>query len=456
MNTRYGHSVVGAAWLAVFCLFGYRATFAIFKGPMGLTLGWSAAEVTLGYSAMMVVYAATAYFSGVMLDRWGARPVYAVAAVLGGLGFALTAHIHAYAAYLVTFGLLGGLATGMLWVTSTVSVRRWYVGNTYAARWGLAFAGAPLAQFALAQLVRPRLSAAQATLEATVLAALDADAATLSISETLANPLIRAQAPVAAALSALDAAWRTEMLLLGGIVLVMLALAALIGRRHPEHYGMTPFGAESVETAHATRVWPLRDAFSRYPIWGVMLAFLTSMMAEFLIWTQVVSYWTDDVGYSFQQATGIYAVIGLVGIVSMPLLGRAADGLVAAVSHEARGRKLMLLIGPLAGAAACGLLLASQNLTLAYAACVLFAVYWAIVPGSVVGYAGAIYGRASLGRIWGLATLIVMGIGPFAGSYIGGLLRDLTGSYTYAIYYALGSFLASALLATTLPLVVRE
>ena len=102
------------------------------------------------------------------------------------------------------------------------------------------------------------------------------------------------------------------------------------------------------------------------------------------------------------------------------------------------------------------MLLASQNLTLAYAACVLFAVYWAIVPGSVVGYAGAIYGRASLGRIWGLATLIVMGIGPFAGSYIGGLLRDLTGSYTYGIYYALGSFLASALLATTLPLAVQE
>ena len=450
--TRYGRSVVGAAWLAVFCLFGYRATFAILKGPMGLTLGWSAAEVTLGYSMMMVVYAVTAYFSGVMLDRWGARPVYAAAAVLGGLGFALTAQIHAYAAYLVTFGLLGGLATGMLWVTSTVSVRRWYVGNTYATRWGIAFAGAPLAQFALAQLVRPRLGAAQAALDAAVLAALNGDAASPSVANALADPLIRAEAPVAAALAALDSAWRTEMLLLGGIVLVMLALAALIGKRHPEHYGMTPFGAESEAATALERTWRLRAAFARYPIWGVMVTFLTSMMAEFLIWTQVVSYWTDDVGYAFQQATGIYAVIGLVGIVSMPLMGRAADGVVAAVGREALGRKLMLLIGPLTGAAACGLLLASQHLALAYAACVLFAIYWAIVPGSVVGYAGAIYGRASLGRIWGLATLLVMGVGPFAGSYIGGLLRDLTGSYTSAIYYALGSFLASALLATTLPL----
>ena len=454
--TRYGRSVVGAAWLAVFCLFGYRATFAILKGPMGLTLGWSAAEVTLGYSLMMVVYAVTAYFSGVMLDRWGTRPVYAAAAVLGGLGFALTAQMHAYVAYLVTFGLLGGLATGMLWVTSTVSVRRWYVGPTYATRWGLAFAGAPLAQFALAQLVRPRLGAAQAALDAAVLHALGADAAAPSIAAALTDPLIRAEAPVAAALAALDAVWRGEMLLLGGIVLVMLALAALIGKRHPEHYGMTPFGAESEAATAPACAWQLRDAFSRYPIWGVMLTFLTSMMAEFLIWTQVVSYWAEDVSYTFQQATGIYAVIGLVGIVSMPLMGRAADGVVAAVGRESLGRKLMLLIGPLTGAAACGLLLASHNLALAYAACVLFAIYWAIVPGSVVGYAGAIYGCASLGRIWGLATLIVMGVGPFAGSYIGGLLRDLTGSYTYAIYYALGSFLVSALLAATLPLALKS
>ncbi len=460
--TRYGWSVVCASWLAVFCLFGYRATFAILKGPMSLTLGWSAAEVTLGYSLMMVVYAVTAYFGGLILDRWGGKPTYALAAIFGGLGFALTAQMRVYAAYLVTFGLLGGLATGMLWVTSTVSVRRWYVGRTYATRWGIAFAGAPMAQFALAQLVGPRLSAAQAALEATVFSALGMDTTAFPATErsallveALTNPLIRTAAPVAEALAALEAAWRGEMLLLGAIVLTLLAIAAFIGKRHPEHYGFTPFGAEPQEEPSVC-AWQLRDAFSRYAIWGVMLTFLASMMAEFLIWTQVVSYWTDDVGYSLQQATNTYAVIGLVGIVSMPLMGRIADAVVARVGREALGRKLLLVIGPLIGAAACGLLLHSQRLALAYAACVLFAIYWAIVPGSVVGYTGALYGCESLGRIWGLATLIVMGIGPFAGSYIGGLLRDLTGSYTFAIAYALGSFLASVLLALTLPLALRE
>ena len=44
------YCVVAAAWLAVFCLFGYRATFAVFSGPMAETMHWTGAEVSLGYS----------------------------------------------------------------------------------------------------------------------------------------------------------------------------------------------------------------------------------------------------------------------------------------------------------------------------------------------------------------------------------------------------------------------
>src|SRR5208282_5849994 len=130
-----------------------------------------------------------------------------------------------------------------------------------------------------------------------------------------------------------------------------------------------------------------------------------------------------------------------------------ADKIVKAVGNEVKGRKIMLVIGPLTGVAACILLLFSgHSMAFAYIACVIFAVYWAIVPGGVVGYTGAIYGRKTLGKIWGLATLIVMGIGPFTGSFIGGLLKDISGSYTYSIEYALGSFCVSIVLAFCLPL----
>ncbi|MEI8241768.1 MAG: MFS transporter [bacterium] len=459
----YGWSVVFASWLAVFCLFGYRATFAILKGPMAITLGWSTSEVTLGYSLMMAVYAVSAYFSGMILDQWGTKPVYAVAAVFGSLGFLLTARVDTHLAYLFTFSLLGGIATGMLWVASTVSVRKWYVGKSYATMWGFAFAGGPMAQFILSQLVKPILSASQARLDLAIRPLVERDALTqtprqlaLAIAEKLRDPSVLALPEVKAALLGLEHAWRYQMIILGVILFIALVVAVLVARQTPERYGMKPFGADLSAAGAAGAMeqeWTTAGAFSQYAIWAVILMFLTSMMGEFLIWTQVVSYWTQDVGFSLQKATNIYAFIGLVGIFSMPIMGRIADQVVQAMGCEARGRKLMLICGPATGVLACALLLSSPGGdSFAYASCVIFAIYWAIVPGGVVGYTGAIYGRKTLGRIWGLTTMIVMGVGPFTGSYVGGVLQDISGHYTGAICFALGAFLVSAIVATTLPL----
>ncbi len=410
----YGRLVVFASWLAVFGLFGYRATFAMLKGPMSLDLGWSQAQVTLGYSLMMTIYAVTAYFAGMILDKWGTKPVYAIAAVFGGLGFYLTSLISTQIAYLFTFGILAGIATGMLWVTSTVSVRKWYEGKTYATMWGFAFAGGPMAQWILAEVVSANMAGQG------------------------------------------NGAWRSTMQVLAVIIFVLLAIAVIVAKRNPEDYNMKAFGSmPAAEGAPAQEtVWTMKEAYSKYAIWAAILTFLTSMMAEFLIWTQVVSYWTQDKGWSSIDAINVYKIIGIVGIFSMPIMGKVADKVVGATGNEPLGRKIMLIVGPSTGVVACLFLLNSGSTVgaMAYIAAAIFAIYWAIVPGGVVGYTGAIYGRMTLGKIWGLATLIVMGIGPFLGSFIGGWLKDFTGSYQYSIYYALGSFIVSIILACTLPL----
>ena len=457
----YGWSVVLASWLAVFSLFGYRATFAILKGPMAISLGWTTAQVTLGYSLMMVLYAVAAYFSGLILDKWGSKPVYAIAAVLGSLGFLLTARVDSHLAYLFTFGFVGGVATGMLWVTSTVSVRKWYVGKSYATMWGIAFSGAPMAQFVLAQVVKPTLSKAQGALDLAVgglipnSAALAPKELALAVAAKLQEPATLLVPGVKQALALLEQAWRTQMTILGVIVFVALAIAVIVAKNAPEHYDMEPFGAipASGGAVSVEQEWTIKEAFSKYAIWAAILMFLTSMMAEFLIWTQVVSFWTQDVGFDLGKAINIYGIIGLIGIFSMPIMGKVADKVVASIGDEVKGRKRMLMVGPATGAIACVLLLATpQSDIFAYVACLIFAVYWAIVPGGVVGYVGAIYGRKTLGKIWGLATMIVMGIGPFLGTYIGASLKDLSGSYTYSIYFALAAFIVSVFLAVGLPL----
>jgi len=407
----YRISVIVTSWLAVFCLFGYRATFALLKDPMSIQQGWSQAQVSLGYSLMMLFYAFTAFVSGLLLDRWGTRPAYIVAAIFSFLGFFLTSYISNFQLYLFTFGLLGGIATGMLWVTSTVSVRKWFVGKTYGTIWGVVFIGAPISQLFLTQLTQ----------------------------------YIMVQ-------SGTDD-WRLAMRILGFLMLVAMLLAVLLAKRNPEHYGLHPSGySEEKEKRGKERTFTLQESYGYYAIWGVILTFLFSMMAEFLIWTQIVSYWTDDLLWSRLEAVRTYSLIGLLGIFSMPLFGILSDKVVKKSRSESEGRKAMLIFGTAIGLMACILqLYAGGFRLLIFFACLLFAIYWAIIPGGVVGYAGAVFGEKNLGKIWGLATLIVMGIGPFTGTLMGGWLKDISGVYRYSILFSLFSFLLAMIFALSLP-----
>ena len=106
-----------------------------------------------------------AYFSGRLIDQKGTKPAYTIGAICCFLGFFLTSFIpegasYAFPLYLLTYGVFAGIGTGMLWVSSTISCRKWYVGTEYGTKWGLAFMGAPMSQLLLTLAVSPVLKTA--------------------------------------------------------------------------------------------------------------------------------------------------------------------------------------------------------------------------------------------------------------------------------------------------------
>ncbi|NLG96072.1 MAG: MFS transporter [Chloroflexi bacterium] len=418
---RLGYLTVAASWLAVFCLFGFRSSFSILNPVMISSTGWAATLPSTGYSIMMSIYAITAFFSGAIIDKHGTRPAYFLGAIFCALGFFLTSLVpnSSPMLYLAAYGLLAGVGTGMLWVSSTVSVRKWFVGKSYGTWWGIAFMGAPMAQVLLSLIVKPVLTGPDAGPDS----------------------------------------WRSAMRILAVIVFVALMLAAAIAKKSPDAYGLKPFGlaaATGAAPAKKETDWTPKTAFKTFPIWGTVVAFLTAMIGEFLIWTQVVRFWTVDAKMDLATATNLYIFIGISGIFTMPLMGKVSDALVQKFGNETKARKAMLIFAPAVGILACLLLLASGSgsFIIGVVACILFAIYWAIEPGGCAGYAGSIYGGKSLGRIWGLATLIVMGIGPALGTFAGSAL-GAGGSYVPSVWFALGGFVISTVVASFLPLAAR-
>ncbi|MFQ9524103.1 MAG: hypothetical protein ACLR2G_12325 [Phascolarctobacterium faecium] len=103
------------------------------------------------------------------------------------------------------------------------------------------------------------------------------------------------------------------MTILGWISLVAL-LAALLAKR-TRQYGLHAFG--EVPPAKGTAAQQeipgkLERLLARFDL-GFDSGILTSMVAEFLIWTQVVTYWTRF-RKDADNATNIYIIIGIAGI----------------------------------------------------------------------------------------------------------------------------------------------
>lgn len=410
--------VVVASFLACFCLFGFRSTFSVVQGSMSADLTastgveWTGTMLSTGYSLMMMVYAVTSFFAGRIVDKFGSRPVYLIASVFCFLGMFATSFISDFSMYLVSYGVFAGIGTGMLWVSSTTSVRKWFIGDRYSTAWGIAFAGAPLAQVILSVFVSPLLQ----------------------------------QDP---------GMWRTLFRVFAFLFLGFLIVAGLVARKNPADYDAKPFGTLPVKDPdHKGYDFNVGEAFRTYPIWAAILAFLGSMLGEFLIWSQIVKFFQTNVGLDLVTATNLYVAIGICGIFTMPILGKVCDNFVKKVGNEAKGRKYSLIFAPACGIVGCILLLTMTKdmIWLGAIACVIFAFYWAIEPGGVAGYAGSLYGSKYFGKVWGLATLIVMFIGPATGSFMGGFLPSVTdGTYTASVIFALCGYIFSLIFALTMP-----
>jgi len=177
---------------------GIRATPTILIEPLGDEFGWRVDQVSLAVTINLVLFGLMAPFSAALMDRFGVRPVVAVALGAVAAGSALTIAMSSLWQLDLLWGVVVGAATGCLSSPlAAIVATRWFV-----VRRGL---------------VTGLLSAAYATGQLVFL-------------------------PVLAVL-ARDLGWRWASALVAASAALVVPVALALLRERPADLGLPPYGA---------------------------------------------------------------------------------------------------------------------------------------------------------------------------------------------------------------------
>ena len=378
----YGWVVLAAAFVIITMSIGTLFTLGVFLRPIEDSMGWSRSGIGAIGLFNWIVMGAGGVVSGFVSDRLGTRRVVVVGAVLLGLGLVLSSYVQQVWQLYVTFGLLVGAGVSAFYVPLTVLAIKWFEGRRGMAA-AVVSAGNGLGILALAPL-----------------------------SRWLIN----------------EFDWRVAFLVLGNLAWVVVLPTALLLRPpaggQPE--GRLPFTSSSLPNAGAQK-WPPHSPsggqpspWATWPFWAIALTHFCCCAAHSGPLFHLVSHAMDQ-GVARMAAAGILGASGLTSI-----FGRIGTGMVA----DRVGAKRTLLSA----------LSLQATLIFLYLFAGTESALWTLSLAFGVAYGGAMplyavvtreyFGERILGTAYG-GVFFISCIGMGLGSYVGGAIHDLLGSYQW-------------------------
>jgi oxalate/formate antiporter len=131
--------------------------WALFTQPLTTALGSSLAQLQITFSILIVVQTFLSPFQGVLVDRFGPRALLSIGTVIAGLSWVLAAQASNVFMLYATYGLLGGIGTGIVYVGVIGHMVQWFpdrrglATGLVAAGYGM---GALLTTFPIASVLR--------------------------------------------------------------------------------------------------------------------------------------------------------------------------------------------------------------------------------------------------------------------------------------------------------------
>ena len=100
--------------------------WALFTRPMTAELGVDLAQLQVAFSLLIVLQTFLSPCQGFLIDRFGPRALLSVGAVLTGLSWTLAARADSLTSLYLTYGVLGGIGTGIVYIGVVGHMVQWF------------------------------------------------------------------------------------------------------------------------------------------------------------------------------------------------------------------------------------------------------------------------------------------------------------------------------------------
>jgi len=392
-----------AAFLAIgTIIYGSSYSFGVFLKSIEGEFGLTRAATSAIFSAHMALGLVFALIGGWALDRYGPRIIVLLMGLFTGLGLLLTSQTNTLWQIFITYSLLFSTGVGAIYVVKMATVSRWFDKKRGLA---LGIAGA---SSGLGTLLAPPF-------------------ATYLISSF---------------------GWRMSYAIIGLIAwLIVIPLSRLL-KKDPYEIGALPDGAKSgsdgISTGGLTREDNTRlagvsllEASRTGNFWLLSSIWLLYAFCYMLVLTHIVPHATD-VGIPAMKAATVLSLIGGSIAAGRLIMGRVSDSI---------GRKATAITCALLVAVAMIWLIWSRDLWMLYLFSIVCGFSFGGFDPPLTALIGDTFGLRSIGVIMGTLN-IAWGIGATAGPFMGGLIFDVTYSYSLAFSIGALAMLTAALLIT--------
>ena len=382
---------LGLGLLCMMAISSPQYVWTLFTKPLGASLSAPAAAIQVTFSILIVLQTFFSPFQGWLVERFGPRLLIAVGGGLTGLSWVLASQVSSLAGLYATYGLLGGLGTGIVYIGVVGQMVGWFPDRRGFAV-GVAAAG-------------------------------------YGIGAVLTN------FPIAARLEA-NGYW--PKLLRFGLILGAVGVLAALGLRAP------PAALRAQTRLHSTVPDVDTGTMLRNPIFWLMFAMFTMMSTSGLMVTAQIVPFANDLGINK------LVIWGFAAIPLMLTVDRVCNGLTRPffgwVSDRIGRENTMVLAFGLEGVAMAVWLATMGNpvLFILMSGVVFFGwgEIFSLFPSTLTDTFGAEHATKNYGCLY-----MAQGIGAIFGGPLASLLHDAAGSWTPVFSLAIGADLLTAALA---------